>query len=104
MKFKTVVISKAPDADPQKHRAVVETEKMKLVVQVVKDLEQARFAVKKLTHEEGFQAVLLCPGFSHAEVAAVQETAGPDVSVSVARGDANGNRVIAEVFQRVGWH
>ncbi|MGB9893334.1 MAG: DUF6506 family protein [Candidatus Saccharicenans sp.] len=104
MKFKTVVISKAPDADLEKHRAVIETEKMKLLVQLVRAAEQADEVVKKLVQEEGFQSVLLCPGFSHAEVAKVQEAAGPNVSVSVARGDGPGNKVIADVFRQVGWH
>ncbi|NPV82680.1 MAG: hypothetical protein HPY46_03715 [Candidatus Aminicenantes bacterium] len=104
MKFKTIVISKAPDADPEKHRALVETEKMKLWVQVVRTTDQACELVRKLVAEEGLHSVLLCPGFSHLEVARLQEVAGPSVSVSVARGDGPGNKVIAEVFRQVGWH
>ncbi|HAR35761.1 MAG TPA: hypothetical protein DCR87_02410 [Acidobacteria bacterium] len=104
MKFKTIVFSKAPDAEPEKHRAVVESSLMKLFVQVVKTADQAYDLARKLVAEEGLHSVLLCPGFSHAEVARMQEAAGPTVSVSVARGDGPGNRVIAEVFRQVGWH
>ncbi len=104
MKFKTVFISKAPDAEPEKHRAIVETDKMKLWVQVVRTTDQAYDLVRKMVAEEGLHSVLLCPGFSHQEVARMQEVAGPSVSVSVARGDGPGNRVIAEVFRQVGWH
>ncbi|MCR4409940.1 MAG: DUF6506 family protein [Candidatus Saccharicenans sp.] len=104
MKFKTIIISKAPDADLEKHRALVETGKMKLWVQVVTTSDQAYELVRKLVAEEGLHSVLLCPGFSHLEVARMQEVAGPAVSVSVARGDGPGNRVIAEVFRQVGWH
>ncbi|MCX8159342.1 MAG: DUF6506 family protein [Candidatus Saccharicenans sp.] len=104
MKFKTVFISKAPDAEPERHRALVETGKMKLWVQVVNNTDQACQLVQRLVAEEGIHSVLLCPGFSHEEVARMQQLAGPWVSVSVARGDGPGNRVIAEVFRQVGWH
>lgn len=104
MKFKTIFLSKAPEADPEKHRAVVETDKMKLWVQVVRNTEEAAGIVRQLTEKEGLHSVLLCPGFSHSEVARIQDAAGPSVSVSVARGDGPGNRVIGEVFRQVGWH
>ncbi len=104
MKFRTIFLSKAPDAEPEKHRALVESEKMKLWVQVVKSTDQACEIVRQLVAEEGLHSVLLCPGFSHVEVARMQEVAGPSVSVSVARGDGPGSRVIAEVFRQVGWH
>ncbi len=104
MKFKTLFLSKAPDARPEMHKATVETEKMKLWVQVVRNTEAAAEIVRKLVAEEGLHSVLLCPGFSHTEVARIQEAAGPSVAVSVARGDGPGNRVIGEVFQKIGWH
>lgn len=104
MKFKTIFLSKAPDAEPERHRALVETGKMKLWVQVVKTGEQAFELVRKLVAEEGLHSVLLCPGFSHGEVARMQEAAGPSVSVSVARGDGPGNQIIGQVFRQVGWH
>lgn len=104
MKFKTIFFSKAPDARPEMHQAVIESGQMKLLVQVVKTADQAFDLARKLVAEEGLHSILLCPGFSHVEVARMQEVAGPTVSVSVARGDGPSNRVIAEVFQKVGWH
>jgi stalled ribosome rescue protein Dom34 len=104
MKFKTAFISKSPDADPERHRSLIETEKMKLFVVVVKSAQQAAEVARKLVTEENLHSVLLCPGFAHKEVAEMQEACGPNVSVSVARGDGPGNRVIGEVFRQAGWH
>ncbi len=104
MKFRTIFLSKVPDAEPEQHRVLVETDKMKLWVQLVKTSEQAFELVWKLVAEEGHHSILLCPGFSHGEVARMQEAAGPSVSVSVARGDGPGSQIIADVFLQVGWH
>ncbi len=41
MAFKAAFIAHAPDADPEKHRAVIDTGKYKLYVTVVKDQAQA---------------------------------------------------------------
>jgi len=104
MKFKTAFISKSPDADPERHRSLIETEKMKLFAVVVKSAQEAAEVARKLVAEENLHSVLLCPGFSHKEVAEMQAACGQNVSISVARGDGPGNRVMAEVFKQVGWH
>jgi len=59
-----VFLAHAPDAEPEKHRCVIETPKYKLFV-VVRGQDQAVEVYKKLVKEEGVQSILLCPGFTH---------------------------------------
>jgi hypothetical protein len=46
---------------------------------------------------------MLCPGFTHKDIAEIAEAVGPNVSVTVARGDGPSSRVTAEVFRKEGW-
>jgi len=100
MAFVAAFIAHAPDADPSLHRAVVETPKYRLLVTVVRDQEQAVRECRRLVEEEGIHAVMLCPGFTHRDVAEIVATVGEGVSVNVARGDGPGNRVALEVISR----
>ncbi len=100
MAFKAVFLAHAPDAEPQRHRCVVETPKYKLFTVVVKSQVQAVEECKKLVKEEGIHSVLLYPGFTHRNVAEVAEAVGRNVSVAVARGDGPSSRVSAEVRKR----
>ncbi len=103
MAFKVVCLAHAPDAEPEKHRCVVETSKYKLLVRLVKNQEQAVEVCKKLVREEGINSILLCPGFTHQNVAEISETVGKNVGVSVARGDGPSSKVTKEVMKREGW-
>jgi hypothetical protein len=103
MAFKVVFLAHAPDAEPEKHRCVIETPKYKLFVVVVEDQDQAVEVCKKLVKEEGVHSILLCPGFAHRDVAEIAETVGENVAVAVARGDGPSNRVSAEVRKRERW-
>jgi len=47
--------------------------------------------------------MLLCPGFTHRDVAEVSEAVGENVGVSVARGDGSSNRISMEVMRSEGW-
>ncbi|GAJ13462.1 unnamed protein product [marine sediment metagenome] len=100
MAFKVVFLAHAPDAEPEKHRCLIETSKYKLFVVVVKDQAQAVAECKKLVKEEGIHSILLCPGFTHRNVAELAEAVGGNVSVAVARGDGPSSRVSAEVRKR----
>jgi len=100
MAFKVVFLAHASDAEPVKHRCVIETSKYKLFAVVVKDQAQAVEECKKLVKEEGIHSVLLCPGFTHRNVAEIAEAVGKNVAVSVARGDGPSSRVSAEVRRR----
>jgi len=103
MAFKVLFLAHAPDAEPEKHQCVVETSKYKLLVKLVKNQEQAVEVCKKLVREEGIHSILLCPGFTHQNVAEISEAAGKDVGVSVARGDGPSGKVAKEVMKREGW-
>jgi len=100
MAFKAVFLAHAPDAEPTKHRCMIETSKYKLFSVVVRDQVQAVEECKKLVKEEGIHSVLLCPGFTHRNVAEITEAVGGNVSVAVARGDGPSSRVSAEIRRR----
>jgi len=103
MAFKVVFLAHAPDADPEKHRCVIETPKYKLFVRVVKDQGQAVEVCKNLVKQEGIHSILLCPGFTHGNIAEIAQAAGKAVGVSVARGDGPSTRVSMQVMDKEGW-
>lgn len=104
MAFKALFLAHAPDADAEKHRCIIETPRYyKLFVVVVKDREQAVEVCKKFVEEEGVQSILLCPGFTHRDVAEISEAVGEDVGVFVARGDGPSNRISMQVMKSEGW-
>ena len=104
MAFKVLFLAHASDAEAEKHRCVIETPKYyKLCVVVVKDQEQAIEVCKKFVKEEGIQSILLCPGFTHRDIAEISETVGENVGVFVARGDGPSNRISMKVMRSEGW-
>ncbi len=103
MAFRVLFLAHTPDAEPEKHRCVVETSKYKLFVRLVKNQPQAVEVCKKLAAEEGIHSILLCPGFTHKDIAEISEAVGENVGVFVARGDGPGSRVTMEVMKREGW-
>lgn len=104
MAFKVLFLAHAPDGEAEKHRCVIETPKYyKLFVVVAKDQEQAIEVCKKCVKEEGVQAILLCPGFTHRHIAEISEAVGENVGIFVARGDGPSNRISTEVMTSEGW-
>ena len=103
MAFKSLFIAHAPDADMEKHRCVVETSLYKLFVVVVRDQQQAVSVAKKLLEEEGIHSILLCPGFTHADVAEIQDVVKDRAGVVVARGDGPSSRIARAVMEQAGW-
>jgi len=104
MAFKVLFLAHAPDAETEKNRCVIETPKYyKLFVVVVKDQDQAIEVCKKVVKEEDIQAILLCPGFTHRDIAEISEAVGENVGVFVARGDGPSNRISMEVMRSEGW-
>ncbi len=100
MAFKAVFLAHAADAETEKHRSVIETSMYKLFSVVVRNQVQAVEECKKLVKEEGIQSIVLCPGFTHRNVAEIVEAVGSNVSVAVARQDGPSSRISAEVRKR----
>lgn len=103
MKFNTVFIAHVPDADPTEHKSVVETDLYKLFVRLVKDQQQALGIVSDLVDQEDLHSVVLCPGFTNEEVAEVSRVAGPEIGVSVVRGDGPSSKIAKQTMERAGW-
>ena len=103
MAFKALFLAHTPDAEQEKHQCVVETSKYKLLVRLVKNQAQAVEVCKRLVKEEGIHSILLCPGFTHQNVAEISEAVGKNVGISVARGDGPSGKVVKEVMKREGW-
>ena len=103
MAFKSAFIAHAPDGDSEKHRCVIETSKYKLFVVVVQNQREAVQVCQNLVKEEGIHSILLCPGFTHENVAEIAEAVGGNVGVSVARGDGPSSGVARAVMEREGW-
>jgi hypothetical protein len=101
--FTAVFIAHVPNADPEKHRSVLQTDLYKLFSVLVQNTDQALDVCQKLVAEEGVQSVLLCPGNSHRDVARIVEALGDGVSVSVARGDSRSMRIAAKAMEEAGW-
>ncbi len=103
MSFKVLFLAHTPDAEPEKHRCVIETPKYKLFVILVRNQSQALKVCKKFAEEEGIHSILLCPGFTHKDIAEISEAVGENVGVSVARGDGSSNRIALGVMKKAGW-
>ncbi len=103
MVFKALFIAHAPDADREKHRCVIETSLYKLFVVIVRDQAQAIAVAKKLLEEEGIHSILLCPGFTHRDVAEIQEAVKGRAGVVVARGDGPSTAIARAAMEKAGW-
>jgi Family of unknown function (DUF6506) len=100
MAFKAVFIAHAPDADPEKHHNVIETGKYRLYTYVVKTQAEAIKVCKDLYGREKIDSVLLCPGFTHKDVAEIFEALGNKVAVCVSRGDGPSSKITGPVLQK----
>lgn len=103
MAFNEVFLAHVPDADPEKHRWVLETSRYKLFVVMVKNQAQAIEVCKQLVPEQGIQSILLCPGFTHKDVADIAEMVGENAGVFVARGDDPSNEITTKAMEKQGW-
>ena len=103
MAFKAAFIAHAPDAEADKHSCVIKTPKYNLFVRVVRNQSQAAEIARKLATQEGIHSILLCPGFTHKDVAAIREAVGEQVGVFVARGDGPSHKISKEIMGREGW-
>lgn len=100
MAFKALFLAHAPDADCEKHRSIIDTGRYRLLTVVVKSQDEAIKVAKSIYDEEKIDAVLLCPGFTHSDVAEIFQALEGKVSVSVARGDGPSNKISQAVLQK----
>lgn len=100
MAFKAVFIAHAPDADMARHRTVIDTGRYRLHSCVVRSQAEALQVCRQLREQEGIESVLLCPGFSHQDVAEIFAALGGKVAVCVARGDGPSSAITAPILQR----
>jgi hypothetical protein len=102
MAFIAAFMAHAPDADPE-DIALIETPTYKLYSVVVRDQAQAIEVASRLVEEKGVESFVLCPGFSHKDIAELSEKVGPGCGFSPSRGDAPSTRVAMQAMKREGW-
>ncbi|EHR77890.1 hypothetical protein OCC_03372 [Thermococcus litoralis DSM 5473] len=85
-KLKAAFIFLAPEAEPERHRAVISTPAVELHVVGVKNYDEACRIAKELV-DEGIAAIELCGGFGHRGVAKIVEAVEGKVPVGVVRFD-----------------
>ena len=100
MPFTTLFIAHAPDADYTKHRSTIKTGKYKLFTVIVKNQKEAIEVAEDFYKKEGIEAILLCPGFTHTDIAEMFQALDGRVSINVARGDGPSSRIAMEAMQR----
>ena len=93
MPFKALFLAHARDADKEKHRSAIDTGMYRLFTVVVRNQAEAVEVCRDFVERESIDSVLLCPGFTHGDVAAIVRAVGDGVAVSVARGDGPSARV-----------
>ncbi len=103
MAFKALFIAHAPDANKDKHRSAIKTGKYHLFTVVVRNQTEAIEVCQDFVDKEAIDSVLLCPGFTHRDVAEIAEIVGNKVAVSVARGDGPSNKVSLAARLREGY-
>jgi len=100
MAFRALSLSHAPDADYKKHRSIIDTGKYRLITVIVNSQAQAVKVSKDMYKKEKIDAIILCPGFTHNDVAEIFQALGGKVSVNVARGDGPSGKIAQEAMQR----
>ena len=100
MAFKALFLAHAPDADCEKHKSIIDTGKYRLLTVVVKTQDEAIAVSKSIYEKEKIDAVMLCPGFTHSNVAEIFQALKGKVSVNVARGDGPSDKISQAVLKR----
>jgi len=103
MAFKVLFLAHAPDAEKEIHRNTIDTGMYQLFTVVVRDQVEAREVCRDFVDEKNIDSVILCPGFTHSEVAEIVTVAGSNVAVSVARGDGPSGKVSLKARKREGY-
>lgn len=102
MAFKALFLAHSPDADKEKHRCFIDTGKYQLDVVIVRNQAEALEISRCLYREKGIKSILLCPGFTHRDIAEIVEATENKVAVGVARTDGPSSRISMEALKRAG--
>jgi hypothetical protein len=102
-RFKAAFMAMTPDADPRKHRSLLQTSLYELISILVKDEDEAVKVCGELVMKDGVQSFLLCPGFTNKGVARVADAVGEGVSVNVCRGDGPSYAIAHKIMGEVGF-
>jgi len=100
MAFKALFLAHAPDADCEKHKSIIDTGKYRLLTVVVKNQDEAIKVSKSIYEKEKIDAIMLCPGFTHSNVAEIFQVLEGKVSVNISRGDGPSDKISQAVLQR----
>ncbi|MCJ7679865.1 MAG: DUF6506 family protein [Candidatus Aminicenantes bacterium] len=103
MIFKALFIAHSPDADKDKHHCFIDTGKYQLDVVIVKNQAEALDVSTRFYKEKKIDSILLCPGFSHKDIAEIVTATEHKVAVCVSRGDGPGSRISMEALKRAGF-
>ena len=103
MAFNVLFLAHAPDADKEKHRSVITTGMYQLSSVVVRNQAESIEVCRDFVQKENIDSVLLCPGFTHSDVAEIMKAVGNNVAVSVARGDGPSGKVSSAARKREGY-
>ena len=103
MPFKVLFIAHARDADKEKHRSLIETGMYHLHTVVVKNQEEALEISREFADNMNIDSIMLCPGFTHSDVAEIVKITGGKLAVAVARGDGPGGKISLEARKRAGY-
>jgi len=100
MAFKVLFLAHAVDADYKKHNSIIDTGRLRLISYLVRNREEAIKVAKNIYEKEIIHSIILCPGFSHKDVAEIFEALEGKVSVNIARGDGPSNKIAQSVLQK----
>jgi hypothetical protein len=69
----------------------------------VKSQAEALEVCTRFFREKQVESILLCPGFTHQDIAEIVQATENRVAVCVARGDGPSNRISQEALKKAGF-
>lgn len=102
MPFQALFLAKAPDADVNKHTAFIDTGTYHMDAVMVRDQAEALAVVARLHQLKKLDSIILCPGFTHKDLAEIVALTEGKVAVCPARGDGPSSRIAVEALRREG--
>ena len=102
MPFKALFLAHAKDADMRKHHAFIDTGIYQLDVVVVKNQAEALEIIGNFYKLKSLDSIMLCPGFTHKDVAEIVAATENKVAVCPARGDGPSSRIALDALRRAG--